>query len=277
MPQPSELDDFLFDLNGFLVLKNAIEPDLVARLNAAFDEMPRDMELGHWHGGAQRRDYNKDTGLELHNAVAMNGPFAALIDHPSYIDHLRHYCGEENSYVQGLFLDECIASIRDSGGRHSMHSGGHMGALRGKFHYEHNNFRCGQCNIIIALTDIGEGDGPTVVVPGSHKSNFPHPEAKDYAFAGAQSMHQLTGAFPVLMNKGDALLFVDGIIHGGSERTNPGERRITIFRYGPVWAATRFGYTYPAELLDTLTPARRKILAPVPTVIVGDNRIPNDH
>lgn len=268
MAQPSALDDFLFDLNGFLIIKNAISPDLVDRLNAEFDVMPRDLELGQWYNGAQRRDYNKETGLELHNCVAMGGPFAELIDQPAYIDHLRHYCGEEKSYVEGLFLDECIASVRNGGGQHRMHSGGYMGALRGKFHYEHGQFRCGQCNVIVALTDIGEGDGPTMVVPGSHKSNLPHPET----MGGV--MDHVAGAVPVYLNKGDAVLFVDGILHGGAGRINDGERRVTIFRYGPVWAATRFGYQYPRELLDAVTPAQRKILEPVPPVIPGENRIP---
>lgn len=276
MAKPSELDDFLFDLNGFLVLKNAIDADLVARLNAAFDAMPRDLQLGDWYKGAQRRDYNPDTGLELHNAVAMGGPFAELIDQPAWIDHLYHYCGEEASYVQGLFLDECIASVRKGGEQHRMHSGGYMGALRGKFHYEHGHFRCGQANVIVALTDIGEGDGPTMVVPGSHKSNFPHPDGVGGPTGKNGEMDKVAGAIPVYMNKGDALLFVDGIMHGGGARTNPGERRITIYRYGPLWAATRFGYQYPQELLEAITPTQRKILEPVPAVVPGDTRIPHD-
>jgi hypothetical protein len=65
------------------------------------------------------------------------------------------------------------------------------------------------------------------------------------------------------MSKGDALLFVDGLMHGGSSRTNDGERRVIIYRYGPVWGATRFGYEYSQELLDRLTPERRKLLQPV--------------
>jgi hypothetical protein len=76
-------------------------------------------------------------------------------------------------------------------------------------------------------------------------------------------MDQLEGAIEVHMNKGDALLFVDGIMHGGSSRTNPGERRITIYRYGASWAATRYGYEYSQALLDRLTPERRKILQPI--------------
>ena len=50
----------------------------------------------------------------------------------------------------------------------------------------------------------------------------------------------------------------------GSSRTNTGgEWRVTIYRYGPVWGATRFGYEYSPTLLDRLTLARRRILQPV--------------
>ena len=93
---------------------------------------------------------------------------------------MRRFCGEKGSYVEGLFIDECIASIRRSGGHHPAHSGGYKGALRGAYGFKDGVFRCGQCNIILALTDIGPDDGPTMVVPGSHKSNFPHPNVGDY-------------------------------------------------------------------------------------------------
>jgi hypothetical protein len=264
---PTPLDDFLFDLRGFLVLENAVEPELLAALNRAFDDFPP-LEPGQWWGNAQRRDYTAETGFELHNCVEVGEPFERLIDHPGWIHHIRRYCGEQNSYVEGLFIDECIASIRRSGGHHPVHSGGYRGAMRGAYGYKHGVFRCGQCNIILALTDIGEGDGPTMVIPGSHKSNFPHPLAGDYA--RGDRMDTLEGAIPVYMKKGDALLFVDGLMHGGSSRTNPGERRITIYRYGPLWASTRFGYEYSQALLDRLTPERRKILQPVPPLRPGD-------
>ena len=260
MPAPTALDDYFFDLNGYLILKNAVTAAEVDELNVAFDAFPK-LKVGDWWGNSQRRDYTGDTGFELHNCVECGDPFEKLIDHPSWISHARHYCGEEKSYVEGLFIDECIASIRLSGGHHPAHSGGYLGARRGSFDYKHNVFRCGQVNIILALTDIGPGDGPTMVVPGSHKSNFSHPLAGDYA--KGDQMDDLPGAIPAYMKAGDALLFVDGIMHGGSSRTNSGERRITIYRYGVSWGATRYGYGYSEELLDRLTPERRKVLQPI--------------
>lgn len=258
---PTPLDDYLFDLRGYLLLENVLEPDLLNALHTAFDNFPS-LESGEWWGNAQRRDYTKDTGFELHNCVEAGEPFERLIDHPGWINHVRRYCGEEKSYVQGLFIDECIASIRLTGGHHPAHSGGFQGALRGAYNYKHGVFRCGQCNILLALTDIGPDDGPTMVVPGSHKANFPHPLVGDYG--KGDRMDTLPGAVPALMKKGDALLFVDGLMHGGSSRTNTGERRVIIYRYGVSWAMTRYGYEYSQALLDRLTPERRKILQPIP-------------
>ncbi len=257
---PSALDDFFFDLNGYLVLKYAVEPELLDALNLAFDSFPP-LAPNEWWGNAQRRDYTETTGFELHNCVESGEPFERLIDHPGWIDYVRRYCGEQESYVQGLFIDEAIASIRRSGGHHPVHSGGYRGAMRGAYGYKNGVFRCGQCNIILALTDVGPGDGPTMVIPGSHKSNFPHPQSGNYG--SGERMDHLPGAVPVYLEKGDAVLFVDGLMHGGSSRSNPGERRVTIYRYGPLWASTRFGFEYSQELLDRLTPERRAILQPV--------------
>lgn len=264
----SDLDDFMFDLNGYLIIKNAVDGDLLDRLNGEFDAFPRDLARGEWYRGAQRRDYTPETGFELHQAVAAGRPFEELIDHPSWFDLVRHYAGEEDSYIPGVFVDETIASIRESGGHHPVHSGGYRTALRCGYRYDHGVFRCGQVNIILALTDIGEGDGATMVVPGSHKSNFTHPLAGDYA--KGDRMDTLPGAIPAYLDKGDALLFVDGLMHGGSTRTNPGERRVVIYRYGPVWAGSRYGYAYDDAWLKELTQRRRNVLYPVPRVAVGD-------
>lgn len=264
---PTPHEDFFFDLRGYLVLENAVEPQLIADLNRAFDGFPP-LEPMQWWGNTQRRDYTTDTGFELHNCLEAGAPFEKLIDHPSWVSHARRYAGEEDSYVEGLFIDECIASIRTSGGHHPVHSGGYKLPLRTRFGYEHGLFRCGQLNVIVALTDIGEDDGATMVIPGSHKSNMPHPDIGDRAerleqYMRGDRMDALEGAVPVHMKAGDALLFVDGLMHGGSSRTNEGERRIIILRYGPRWGHTRFGYEYSQELLDRLTPTRRKILQPI--------------
>jgi hypothetical protein len=68
----------------------------------------------------------------------------------------------------------------------------------------------------------------------------------------------------VQLGAGDALLFVDCLCHGSAERTNNGERRTIIYRYGPGWSNTRYGYHASPGLLERLTPERRKIVQPIP-------------
>ena len=136
--------------------------------------------------------------------------------------------------------------------------------MRGQYQFKDGVFRCGQVNALMALTDIGPGDGATVVVPGSHKSNFVHPQFEQLGNENGGSIGSMEGAMEVHLNKGDVLLFVDGLSHGAAARTNPGERRVVIYRYGPTWGASRRGYHYTDELLNRLTPARRRILQPVP-------------
>jgi hypothetical protein len=257
-----DLIDYLFDIQGFAILKGAAEPELIARLNGAFDQFPKDLAQGQWWGNAQRFDNNGHCGLELQNIVEAGGPFEELIDHPSWVGRLHRYCGEMGTYVDGLFIDECFASVRREGGIFPGHSGGHDGIVRNQYRVVAGKFRCGQVNILLALEDIGPGDGGTCVIPGSHKANFPHPELGQYWKDGKYI--PLEGSIEVNLKAGDALMFVDALCHGSNARLNPGERRVVIYRYGPTWGQTRHGYRYSQELLDRLTPERRKILEPIP-------------
>jgi ectoine hydroxylase-related dioxygenase (phytanoyl-CoA dioxygenase family) len=145
-----------------------------------------------------------------------------------------------------------------------VHSGGHPPIHRNQFRFHGGRFMCGQVNALIALTDIGPGDGGTMLIPGSHKSNFLHPDFAEHRMKpeGA-TVEGIEGAIEVHMQAGDAILFVDGLSHGSARRANEGERRICVFRYGPSWGNFRLGYAPSAELLARLTPERRKIVQPL--------------
>lgn len=253
--------DYLFDLRGYIILENAVAPDLLNRLNQAIDPL-LDLQYKEWRGNVQRFDNNGDAGIELQNIVEGGEPFEALIDHPAWYSRLLRYCGEKDSYVEGLFIDESFASIRRQGGFFPVHSGNQDGVVRNQYRFVNNLFRCGQVNILLALTDVGPGDGATMAIPGSHKSNFAHPDMLK-PWEERKHMDEMVGAVEIHLKKGDALMFVDAMAHGASTRTNPGERRVMIYRYGPSWGNTRYGYRYSAELLDRLNPARRKILEPI--------------
>ena len=250
---PNQLEQYLFDLNGYLHLQNAIDRPHIDELNALLDTY-LDLEPGDWRGWVYRHPGRGET-RHLHNLFEIGEAFERLIDHPSWLAHLNHFCGDD-----GLFIDESFADIRGQGAATRIHSGAHKRRIRTQFRYHDGQFRCGQINILLALTDIGPGDGPTMVIPGSHKSNLLHP-----AFAeGAESLDEVTAAVEVPLKAGDAAFFVDCMAHGSARRINPGERRVLIIRYGPHWGNDRYGFQPSPELIARLSPERRKIVQPLP-------------
>ena len=257
-------DIYFFDLQGFLRLPAALTRDEVGELNECIDTfLP--ICPGEWYGYIQAHTYGDDDGLNLQQIYEAGLPFERLIDHPSWIERVKHFVGGEGSFDWHhgpLFIDESFANLRGPGEAIGLHSGGHHHSLRGLFSVIDGKFHCGQVNVLAALTDMGPGDGSTVIIPGSHKSNFPHPDLENHRMGVDRPDTMLEGATEIFMRAGDALIFVDSLCHGSAKRVNPGERRVVVYRYGPSWGNFRHNYQVSDELLARLPLERRQIVRP---------------
>ena len=126
----------------------------------------------------------------------------------------------------------------------------------------------GQINVLMALNDIGEGDGPPVLIPGSHKCTEIHPRLEVdgrgliYDDVSGKPAGTAIAMQEMYLKAGDVLLFTDAITHGAAERTNPGYRRTIVYRYSPKYVRERLNYQISEELLQRLTPERRAIIVP---------------
>ena len=251
---PTDMEAYLFDLQGYLILKNAVDKGHVVEMNGILDTY-MDMEADSWRGWVYRS--NNDPVRHLHQVFEMGEPFERLIDHPAWIEHMQCFVGGDD----GLFIDESFADIRSKSAATRLHSGAHKRRIRTQYRYHNGQFRCGQINILLALTDVGPGDGATMAVPASHKSNLLHPafETGD----GNKSLDEVEGAVELHLKAGDALFFVDCTAHGSAQRINEGERRMLIIRYGPHWGSDRYGLMPSPELLSRLSPERREIVQPL--------------
>ncbi len=268
---PTDRDIFFFDLNGFIVIRGALNRTEVADCNRVIDSLQH-LKTGDWEGYIHGHDYDGKAGLNLQQIYEGGEAFERLIDHPNYIERVRTFVGGDGTfdYCHGpLFIDECMANIRTPGQAIPMHSGMAGCGKRTQYAVRDRKFHCGQVNVIIAYTDIGAGDGATMVVPGSHKSHFEHPDvaSKSKGWGNSDSMDGVEQAVEVHLQAGDALLFVDALMHGSAARVNPGQRRISIYRYGPSWGNFRNGYRPSPELLARLSPERRKIVQPMDPVL----------
>lgn len=273
----SDRDRYFFDLNGYLILRNALSGDEVAEMNHTYDAVQKAVESfgapKGYVGQVHVHNSGRQEGLGMQQLYEAGPVWEGLIDHPSWYPMVKHFIGTDDpenfdGHHGPTFVDECFGTIRGPGGAQRLHSGGHVGTIRTQFRFHAGKFHCGQINILMAMTDIGPGDGATMVVPGSHKSNIAHPQTiaienrtKELAMDGIE------GAIEAHLNKGDALLFVDAIAHGSARRTNQGERRVAVYRYGPSWGYFRHRFRPSTRLLDRLTPERRQIIMPHPDPI----------
>ena len=281
VPAPTEWDDYLFDLQGYLVLKNVVSPELIEEINETVNEWVALQEAGHkWIGHVRCSDPEPVQGpdIKFGNIIEGGPAFEALIDNPNWIEFVKRYVDNHGLHIWMNFLP-----IIHQGNHVRLHSGGHNKMYRTSFWYHDDRFYCGNLNLFLALNDIGPGDGGTLVVPGSHKSNLPNPlvnqkgkDRKDYVLEPGDMAPYLR---EVHLKAGDAVLFTDALIHGASVRTNEGERRALIYRYSSSWTRDRFGYEYSDELVARLTPARRKIIRPIepakPPIMQMDKALQN--
>jgi len=265
---PGDLDEYLFDLQGFLVLRNVLSKAEVGACNACVDLIPRSVPRNGWFGRVHRENHPEHRGISYQQIYEAGAPFERLIDHPGYINYVSRFIGHDSfDRSQGpLFIDENFYNIRGPGESIPIHSGGHRLCKRTRYDYHNGQFGCGQINVLFAFNDIGPGDGATMVIPASHKANITHPEFKRlngqnvWGEDGGNSAEGVAGAIEVHLKAGDAILFVDALCHGSARRTNTGDRRIAVFRYGSAWNRTRFGYEPSAELLARLNPFARSIV-----------------
>ena len=252
--------DYLFDLDGYVLLKQTLSPSEVSRLNATLDGFPATAP-GGWHGRVQRQDHDEQRGINWQNVTEGGPPFEELIDHPAWIRHVCRWVGNR----QSLWIDEAFANVRGPGGAINVHGGATAGDgainYHGQYHHDNGVFHCGQVNVLVALTYIGPGDGATCLVPCSHKSSLTHPAQTGVVARAMDDGGLMVGATEIHMRAGDAAVFVDSLAHGSVRRSNPEERRTVVYRYCPSLRRSRFGYRPSAELLARLTPERAALVS----------------
>lgn len=265
------LADYMFDLNGFLIIRNAVDSADIDAMNAWVDEhwdyvggigLEDRSSAGYWIGHVQTHTYSGVDGTNFQNIMEAGPPFEKLIDHPSWIERIRRYVNP----VNGLSLHETLLSVRGPGGFIGIHSGGHMPISYMTFRQANTHeWMVGQINVITALTDIGPGDGPTTLIPGSHKATIPHPQLTGgtvYRTDGPAG--QQPCMVEMHLRKGDTIMFTDAITHGSAQRSNPGHRRMVLYRYSPRYVATRYNYEHAEAFLQRLTNEQRTIAQPIP-------------
>ena len=214
-------DRFLFDLQGFIVLRDVLSPaectDILQVLRPLevqdyADEWMQSLAPGP--PGRPTRETQIPYQTRLNGLPRLDSGFDQLIDHPRIFTYLQAFVGEPQ-----LINTWSISKERDTP------SGGwHRGVPTTDYSYKDGQVRSRMLNTVYFLTDNGPSDGCVVGIPGSHKSSF------DLAWRDYQGL-EMPGATPVTGKAGDVLLFSEAMIHDGLPKTTTGTRTNLYFNY----------------------------------------------
>lgn len=241
---------FLFDLQGYIVVPDALSADQLASLNATLDERIAEVapeDRTHRYGGL----------------LNWSDDYRDLIDNPRLRDHLETIVGRRFR-LDHLMLDVCREGKGPIGT--TLHgSSGHFDPAQ-YYHFHKGGMHNGLTVVSYNLRDVNPGDGGTGVIPGSHKSNFRFPdEWRDLEHPHPRVDH-LTGP------AGTAVIFTEALMHGTLPWRGAGERRTAFYKFSPHSVSWAAGY-FDAADYDGLSEAQQDVLEP-PNARYGGRRRP---
>lgn len=227
-------EKFLFDLNGYLVIKNVLSAQELADLNRIADEKVAD-----------------NPSLRDVRVTLWGQPYQNLIDHPKVLPYLT-------TLIDAKFRldhDYCIF-MKKGDPSQDLHGGeGHEGDHW--YRYRDGTMLNGLCVVTFFLSPAASGDGGFVCIPGTHKSHFVDSIPADVIRQERDAPYVVQPE----VEAGDALFFTEALVHGTRGWTASHQRRALLYKYSPGYSAWTNKY-YVLSEFDSLTEQQKRILAP---------------
>jgi ectoine hydroxylase-related dioxygenase (phytanoyl-CoA dioxygenase family) len=229
-----EYERYLFDLEGYLVLRGVLDKRQLAEVNACVDRAGIPAVLtrtSYVHTGFPEQ--------AMENSDPAEGPvdiYTSLLT--DWGREIRDLIGLKPimPYLTALLgpalrLDHCYGIFMQGeagkGTPHTLHNGGTPFDPSQYYLVRDGRMYNGLLGVSFALTDVPPGTGGFCVIPGSHKSNFPVPPDV------ASIMDETHPVRHVPLTAGDAVIFTEAVTHGSLPWSGRGERRALLFKYAP--------------------------------------------
>lgn len=278
----NDQEKYLFDIHGYLVVKNALTEAQVKALSDMVDAnarpaapvskanpmMKEGKKRASGRGGSDRTRFRNedDPAWSASSLLDWGGPFIDLIDIPTIAPYLEELIGAHYR----LDHDYMLVANAESNHQLFLHGGGQgaggpndlVGPTDGgQCYYRYNNgkFYNGLVAVAFELNTVTPGDGGFACVAGSHKANFPLP--KEWKMSETQAdlpdcVHR------VAAEAGDAIIFTEACAHGTVPwESDERERRTLFYKYCPHAVAWSPCY-YNSDHYEGLSENQRNILMP---------------
>lgn len=245
---PTDEARAFYDENGYIVIKNAVEPIGLDRVRRAFErreaetfaEREEELRLGKFRNGygngphahTIRPDFDTDeTILDLAN-------------NPSVIPYVENIVGPDYQVMEMLY--------------HNHHAGtaAHTNWHRDWPPWTHPQYTL-KIKVFYFLDDQTEDMGCFSLVPGTH-TNPDYPPKEDYSGDALETMPNME---KMALNAGDAVLWNVVCWHTGCANTSAMDRRIVIYGYMPFFVKKWIANSPPQSIVNWAdTPQKRQLM-----------------
>lgn len=207
----TEVEQYLFDLQGYLIVEDVLEAEAVAELNRLIDAQALGADVEQARG-------------RLHSGgfLTWGQPFVDLLDHERVMPLLKVILGD------GFRLDHYYAIYLEAGAeRLGLHGGNTPYDPPEYYHFRNGHMYNGLTVVAWNLADTGPTQGGFCCIPGSHKVNYPCPQE-------IREAHVEAGCVVVPEAKaGSVVIFTEALTHGTAPWRAAHQRRSLLFKYSP--------------------------------------------
>ena len=245
-PTPEELG--FFDVNGYLVLEEFLDPDHVDRLTRSLDQtVQRRRRLHEENQPHPGKTVVDGDNIRILHILGDDPRFQELLDHPAIMP-----------YVQAILSDKPHFHASDAFWEiepKASEPGWHIDGFGGGFRPLRPGIPLLQLKVAYFLSDMSEpGQGNLTIVPQSHRLD------EDLTDEQCQSF-DFPEAVQVCVPPGSCVLFHNALWHTRGAFTRAGGQRIMLYyAYELPWmVANPEHWSYPREFYDGLTPLQRQL------------------
>tara|TARA_Y100000588_G_scaffold382861_1_gene471182 strand:+ start:96 stop:893 length:798 start_codon:yes stop_codon:yes gene_type:complete len=232
---------YVFDLKGWIALPGLLPEQQLGPI--------REHQIAYVQDPESLPDEERDNH---------GGPSQVLLDHPVVAGVLNEILSHQALATEdcyGFRFDHTYTSLRPAGhDNFGPHGGG------GFFNFDGNSHRyqmlpdrihSGLTRVVWELNEVGESDGGTMFLSGSHKSAFDRPES----LSGRDSELWESYTCPA----GSAVVFTEALCHTGTRWVNETKDRLSLFTcYNTVNA--KWGKQCPPQAVIDAMPVKRQSL-----------------
>jgi hypothetical protein len=234
----TEIEQYEFDRQGYIVIKNMLTDQEVASLRSTVDVLEEHalehvdkppQKVSAWgatyHVNAEKGYHVQGSKAEGKTLIVedfwnADSAFDVLLDHSRTMDYVRAVVRSRPT------INNSEIRIRYKGNASGSHGGTRPDNSKYRYGFD-GRIDCMMVRMVYFVHDVTNEQGAFCVVPGTHKGNLACPYDRD--------PDTEPGMIGLEVEAGDAIFFTEHLRHGGLTNRSDQVRKTIHVGYGPYW------------------------------------------